>query len=456
MSVTSVSHFGLQSCNHVWSMAGSETADGAAVLVGRLIRSYRDDVRLNGRRLSQDGLLTLMVERGEGYAADLDRSNVSRWESGARLPPREFLVAFGRSLRLPESELDRMLALAGYESLGDEEGRTAILAAARSIESQMEDLQRQVRVLISSTAEPTTPVEASAVAKSALWRMAPAGAYALVVGLVLNAMGQNGTLALMAYALVAFAIVIGQWALRWTKPDRDRSEHDHIVDLFFISLFFTSNSSVLIGALTKADHFGFYTIGAFTNTPMPFLLATLAHLVISLVASVMFSVMWRRQFASQGMGSTFSRAVWTTLPPILFAYATIAVFTNLGVWMSFMVIHGVLFGVFTTIVALKDPDMSLGDVDFFLKAAILVITLLTATGVLGVLVAYLEPGVMVTISEFRVIPLRTVRAEELGYTPEQGVQLLRIGSVWMSLANVVYLVTIVGGYLLVTIRRAAS
>ena len=84
-------------------MAELDTDNGAAALVERLIRSYRDDARPNGRRPTQDGLLALMVERGEGYAADLDRSNISRWESGMRLPPREFLLALGRTLKVPGS-----------------------------------------------------------------------------------------------------------------------------------------------------------------------------------------------------------------------------------------------------------------------------------------------------------------------------------------------------------------
>ena len=63
-------------------MDESPRDDSAAILVGRLIRSYRNDVRSNGKRLSQDGLLYLMLERGEEFAADLDRSSVSRWESG--------------------------------------------------------------------------------------------------------------------------------------------------------------------------------------------------------------------------------------------------------------------------------------------------------------------------------------------------------------------------------------
>ena len=115
----------------------------------------------------------------------------------------------------------------------------------------------------------------------------------------------------------------------------------------------------------------------------------------------------------------------------------------------------ILFGAFTTIVALNESGMSLSDVDFFLKATIVVVTLLTAFGVIAVFVAYQEPGVMVAVSEICIVPLPPVSAEELGYTPEQGMQFLRLGSLWMSLANILYLVTVIGGYLLVTIRRAA-
>ena len=427
-----------------------------AIQVGRLIRSYRNDVRINGKRLSQDGLLYLMVERGEEFAADLDRSSVSRWESGARLAPRGFLVAFGRSLNVPKPEMDRMLSLAGYESLGDEEGRAAMLAAAQSIESQVQSLQSEVRSLIDSASRPEPPVDAYGVAKDALRRMAPPGVYALVVGFILNALGLDGTLALLTYVLVALAIVIGQAVLRWLKPNRVRSEHDHIVDLFFISLFFTTNASLLIGTLTKADHFGFYTFEAFRNTAMPFLATILAHLALSLAASVLFSVLWMRQYGSEERGGAFSRAVWITLPPLLLAYASIMVFTNLGAWMYFMVVFGILFGAFTIIVALNEPGMALRNVDFVLKAAIVVITLLVSFGVVATLVTYLDPGIAITASELRIIPLKEISAEELGYTPDQGVEFLRLGTLWMSLANILYLVTVVGGYLLVTIGRTTS
>ena len=437
-------------------MNESHGDDSAAILVGRLVRSYRDEARRNGRRLSQEGLLDLMAERGEEYAADLDRSSLSRWESGARLAPREFLVALGRSLNVPKPEIDRLLSLAGYETLGDEEGRVAMLAAAQSIELQVESLQREVRSLMDSAGPSEPPADAYGVARDALRRFALPGVYTLVVGFVLNALGLNGTLALLGYVLVAFAIVIGQGALRWVKPARDRSKHDHIVDLFFISLFFTLNAPLLIGVLTKADHFGFYTIKAFTSTPMPFLFTILANLVLSLVASIMFSVLWRRQQGSDGRRSAFESAVWTTLPPLLFTYISIFIFTNLGAWISFMVIFVIMFGAFTTIVALSEPGISLGDVNFVLKAAIAVMIILCSFGVAGALVAYVDTDTALTAASIRIIPLREISAEELGYTPEEGVKLLRLGTLWMSLATISYLVTVVGGYLLVTIRRTAS
>ena len=437
-------------------MAESDRDDSATLLVGRLIRSYRDDSRRNGRHLTQEGLLALMVEKGEDSAAYWDRSMISNWERGVRHPPREFLVAFGRALNVPQSEIDHIMALAGYENLSDEEGRDAILAAAQAIESQMESLQHEVRNLVDSTSAPEVAVDASAVAKNALMRLAPPGIYALVVGFILNALGQNGTMALLAFVLVGFAIVVGQWASRRLKPGPDRSERDHIVDLFFLSVLFTLNASLLIGAIAKTDHFGFYTIEPFTNTPLALLATFLTHLALSLVASVMFSVLWSRQYGSQGRTNAYSRAVWATLPPILFTYVSVAVFANLGSWISLMVIHGILFGAFTVIVALNDPETSVKDVDFVLKMAILAIVLLSAFGVAGTLIAYMEPDILVTSENFRFITLPEVSAENLGYTSEEGLKLMRLGNLWMSLANILYLATVLGGYLLVTIRRAAE
>ena len=437
-------------------MIDQDRNDSNAVLVGRLIRSYRHDFSRGGRRLSQDGLLDLMSERGEDYAENLDRSSVSNWERGTRLVPREFLLAFGRALELSPGEMDGLLILAGYEGLHNEESQEELLAVVRRLELQAESLQRDMRSIANSTIGPHRPVDAASVFRSAVWKVAPPGIYALMVGFVLNAMGLNGTLALLAYVVITLAIVVGQGVLRWLKPRKDRSERKSVEDLFFISLFFTLNTSLLIGTLTKADHFGFYTFEAFRNTPMPFLLTTLVNLVLSVIGSAMFSILWDRQYGFLNQRDAFFRSVWITLPPLLFVYANIFVFANLGAWMYFLVVFGILFGAFTTIVALSEPDFVIADADFIFRTAIVTIVLLCTFGVVGVVLTYLEPGIQITAAYYRVIPLPEISPQELGYDDERGVQLLRLGSMWMSLATMLYLVTIVGGYLMVTIRRASK
>ena len=430
--------------------------DGAAVLVGRLIRSFRDDIRRNGRRLSQEGLLDLMVASGEEVAVDLDRSTLSRWETGTRLASREFLEALGRTYDIPQHVMDRLMSLAGYDGPGEQRERDSMLAAARDIESQVTTIQRDVRSLVDATDRPEPPLNADAAVKSTLRRAALPGVFALAVGFFLSTMGLNGTLALLVYVLAVLALVLGQGVLRWVKRDRDLPERDHVEDLFYISLFFTLNTSLLISVLTKSDHFGFHTFAAFTNTPVSFLLTMLAHLSLSLAGSVMFSVFWSRQYGPRGSRSRFSRALWTTLPPLLFVYVNVVLFTNLGNWIHFTYIFGILFVAFATIVAFNEPGMALRDGGFVLKAAIVVTTLLGALGVIGTLAGYLDPGLVVTAEDFRIIPLREVSPEALGYTDEESSARWRLGILWMSFATIVYIVTVVGGYLIMTISRVTS
>ena len=437
-------------------MPDPDSNRSAAVLVGRLIRSYRGEFRRNGRGLSQEGLLDLMVERGEDYAAGLERSSISHWERGARLAPREFLEAFGRALGVSKGEIDLMLILAGHDTPQGSEGREAILAAASSIESRVESVQRDVRNLMDSAAGSPPHADTSVVAGKALRQAVLPGIYALAVGFALNAAGLNGTAVLLAYAIVAASVVTGQWVLRWLKSDRDTSAQENIAGLFFISLFITLNSSVLIGAATKADHFGFYTIGALTNTAVPLVLTMIVNLALSLAGLLIFSLLWRHQYSQDGGRSALTRAVFITLPPLLFVYINIIIFTNFGGWIYFMIVLGVMFGAFTTIVAFNEPGLKLGQDGFALKTAIVVIVLLCSVGVASLMIAYMEPDMVMTASEFRIIPLPEVSHTELGYTAQEGVDRLRLGMMFMSLTTILYMAIVVGGYLIMTVRRATA
>ena len=231
---------------------------------------------------------------------------------------------------------------------------------------------------------------------------------------------------------------------------------EHVVDLFFVSVFFTLNTQGLIAALTKADVFGFYTVEAFTNTPMPFLFAMLMNLQLSIVASVIFSLLWsRRPPALTRRKAHCPRAAWITLPPLLFVWANVVLFTNLGAWTYFLTIF-VLFGAFTVIIALDESETALRETPVVLKALLVAIAALTAFGFVATLVGYIDPGMALTSADFRIIPLREISAEQLGYTPDEGVMLLGLGILWKSLATFVYLAVVVGGHLALAIRRANS
>ncbi len=87
--------------------------------------------------------------------------------------------------------------------------------------------------------------------------------------------------------------------------------------------------------------------------------------------------------------------------------------------------------------------------------AVFAMVLLCSFGMVGAATVYLEPNIQITAAYIRVIPLPEVSPAAPGYSDEQGGRRLRLGDLWMALATFVYLVTVVGGYLLVTIRRAA-
>ena len=318
----------------------------------------------------------------------------------------------------------------------------------------MEGLRQDVRGLMDLAVEPEPRVNAPAAIRGALWRMAPPGAWIVAGGFFLDAMGMNGTPALLAYVLAALAVALGHWALRWLNRGRDIWAREHVVDLFFVSLFFTLNTPGLIGTLTKADHFGFHAVEGFTNTPMPFLFAMLVNLELALVASVLFSLLWSRRPGARGGEGALSRAAWVTLPPLLFAWANIVVFTNLGAWVYFLMVFGVLFGAFTIIIALDESDAALGEMRAVLRALAAAIGVLILLGFVGTLMGYIDPGMALTSADFRIIPLPDISAEELGYTPEEGVRLIGLGILWKSLAAFLYLGVVVGGHLAMAIRRA--
>ena len=422
-------------------MANLDEKGARATLVGRLIRSYRDDRVHKGSRLTQEGLVELMAEINPHYAG-FDHANISRWENGRSMPARAALVVVMRALRLPDAEMNGILDLAGYEPLPGRAETPDEIAPRYAPPEYAPDVHWLLRWL---TWAPSSDVKA--LAKDALRRAAPPVIYAAAVGWVLNALGMNGTLVLVAYAAIALAIVGGGAVLR-------RRRADAVSELFFITLFFILNVSLPLFAITRMDQFGFYALIPWSGSSYFLLLALTAHLALALAASVIFDVLRVRMYSRKGPSRAFARALGTALPPCLFAFFNMLLFVNEGGWVFYLVTLGVSVGAFTAILAFRDDRVALSDWEAkaALAALLAVIIILCAVGAAGTIAAYLSPS-PTALPDHNLFTSWEIDWERLGYPPEEFMERQRVGVMLMSISAIAYLATALGGFLLAEARR---
>ena len=422
-------------------VANLDEKGARATLVGRLIRSYRDDRVHKGSRLTQEGLVELMAEINPHYAG-FDHANISRWENGRSMPARAALVVVMRALRLPDAEMNGILDLAGYEPLPTRAETLGEPSPRYAPPEYAPDVHWLLRAL---TWAPSSDVKA--LAKDALRRAAPPGIYAAAVGWALNALGMNGTLVLAAYAAIALAIVGGGAVLR-------RRRADAVSELFFITLFFILNVSLPLFAITRMDQFGFYALIPWSGSSYFLLLALTAHLALALAASVIFDVLRVRMYSRGGPGRAFARALGTALPPCLFAFFNMLLFVNEGGWVFYLVTLGVSVGAFTAILAFRDDRVELSDWEskMALAALLAVIIILCAVGAAGTIAAYLSPS-PTALPDHNLFTSWEINWERLGYPPEEFMERQRVGTLIMSISAIAYLATALGGFLLAEVRR---
>ena len=422
-------------------VANLDEKGARATLVGRLIRSYRDDRVHKGSRLTQEGLVELMAEINPHYAG-FDHANISRWENGRSMPARAALVVVMRALRLPDAEMDGILDLAGYEPLPKRAETLGEIEPRYAPPEYAPDVHWLLGALTWATSS-----DVKALAKDALRRAAPPVIYAAAVGWALNALGMNGTLVLAAYAAIALAIVGGGAVLR-------RRRADAVSELFFITLFFILNVSLPLFAITRMDQFGFYALIPWSGSSYFLLLALTAHLALALAASVIFDVLRVRMYSRKGPVRAFARALGTALPPCLFAFFNMLLFVNEGGWVFYLVTLGVSVGAFTAILAFRDDRVELSDWEakVALAALLAVIIILCAVGAAGTIAAYLSPS-PTALPDHNLFAAWEINWERLGYPPEEFMERQRVGTLLMSISAIAYLATALGGFLLAEVRR---
>lgn len=301
-----------------------------SVQVGMLMRAYRESFPTSdgGRGLTQDELLRRMASVDSDYAQRYSHTTVSRWESGVTRPSRERLDVFGKALNLSASEIDGLLALAGFSPNADPEADESNAEAASDFENTDSSDSNDARVLETVESvrqqedQPSFPGMAHFAGHGLVAILAP-GVAIIGGAYLLSFVGWNQEWMPIPYVGVVMGLRLAAGYLKLGRP------HD-ICEFMSVSLFFLLSTPLLQSAVLHMDHYGFYAIGNFAGTPTPFMLSLLVNLVLSSMAGGLFSFLWSTQY-SRPSASTYPlrRALIVVIPPMALVLATLVVITNI-------------------------------------------------------------------------------------------------------------------------------
>ena len=415
--------------------------------VGMLMQAYRRSHVVEGSRrgLSQEGLLELMGLVDPKYLERYDRSTVSRWESGEILPNAERLWVFGEALDLSAAEIDGLVSLAGLgwdeTSLRSSEVKMAVApdhAGRASAESPR-------KVDASSDRDEESPYTRY-IMRYALSRFLLPAMCVGAAGYLLAVFGWNSTMALGACAVVAMCFVAGRSLIRYRGEGA-------LHELFFATVFFMLSTALIHTPLTNLDPYGFYAIGNYVGTSVPFMLTLMVNLLVATTASLVFDFLWRWQYASShGEKSPYNRAAWIVLPPVGLTYLVQLMFSDVGAWIAGLAVFTVVAGVFIAMVVLRDEEVSVGELDrkILLWAAVMVTIVISGLGVVAALVTYAQPN-LVSVTERGLFYSWSLDFGYLGYPEAELVDRFRVGVLWISIVSIIYMVVVLGGSLIVTI-----
>ncbi len=411
-----------------------------------LMQSYRRAYTTNqgNGRLSQEGLLRLMGQVDPRYFERYNHSTVARWESGATRPTRERLEVFGRALNLTNAEIEGMVRLAGIS----EDEASAGTPEALPIQ-QANETAPTFPVTESDIAAPVKEVQtyASRVVRYSLTRLALPGLVVAGSGYLLASLGWNASWIMLLYVNLAMGLILVQSFLKLRQTSELR-------ELFFVSVFFLLGGKILLAPVLRMDPYGFYAIGNLGGTPIPYLLAIIANLLLALVAGLMFEFLWRWQYASnRGASSAFGRAGWVAFPPLALVYLIAILCSPLGTWIYLLLVFSVLGAATMTLLMLRDQQTSFNEWErrLLLQAAVVATIVLAALGGVAAIVIYLEPSFL-SVPDHTLLRSWSIDFEKLGYSMDELMDRYRIGAAWSALAILVYMVIAIGGSLLVAIH----
>ena len=252
-----------------------------------------------------------------------------------------------------------------------------------------------------------------------------------------------------AYIAFTMGVVLAQGFLF-----RDREAG--LREFFWVSLFFLLTTPLLQFARIHTDHYGFYTIGSLAGTQTPYMLALLLNLLIASTAGLAFQLLWKRQYSGAGEGaSPLRRAAFVVLPPVIFAYVTVVVITNISVSVDMTVLLPVLGVVFAALLVLRDPAFNPNDRDrlFLLSTTTVLVMISGVLGIGTILVIYLSPDLPSVLPDHNLLWSWEIDLAGQGFSREEALARMNVGYVWHTICVFGYMIFLVFGRLMVSLYR---
>ncbi len=419
------------------------------------MRAYREAyVDADGRRgLTQEQLLQRMAEVGGEDSARFSHATVSRWEAGSVRPSMDRIRTFGMALELSDAEVAGLLLIAGLAPDFETAARELGLTVNES--TPPEGLEEQGR----TRGDPPGDDEASSTESAAYpWRsvfrllalrIAPLGLLVVAAGYALGVVGWSAPWMPVAYVCATIGAVLAQ-GLIW--PDRTAG----LRDFLWVSLFFVLAVPSLQFAFLDMDHYGFYRLGDFAETHLPYMLALLVSLAAAGVSGAMYHVLsaWQNS-GGRPTGGAVARAGWTVVPPVLASYAVTVALSNVSVWIQSAVAFAFLALVFTQMLVLRDPSVNPSQVQrrFLLYATFIAAFVCAILGLATIITIYLLPDAPRVLPDHNVLGSWEIDFSAHGYTREEALERLNPGYMWHALCMFLYMTLVVGGSVVTAVFR---
>ncbi|MCL4540227.1 MAG: hypothetical protein M1378_11640 [Bacteroidetes bacterium] len=405
-------------------------------------------------------------------AAEYSIETYRSWEEGKRRPSPLVLGVMARLLASTKEEeivlAKRFSELAGYpqpeeytdellsrvKSVGETAGESAKDIRSLSMEerNRFEELKYLIKGLNPAGAE-AMPNTGMGITANVLQKTVTPGLYTAIGGFITNYFLPKSDLIALIYLLIGIGLAI--WfelsrARKRPKPAQSIavSTGAFVAGYMFLALFVLLNSPLLVSAFTGMDYYGFFT---FTNvTKMQAIMyATLVNLGIAGLATLLFYVLWQREFGGNGISAkVLSKSLKTVVPPMLVAYAIPAVL-GYSEWtvVYFLILIASFAAGLVAMMNLSNPSVRLDQfiAKLMIGSGVGAMWLILIAGIVVYvlkIMGYFVPGIPTSFDSF--VWARAFNPATLGYDPGTYATLYvakhQAGFLWLVVFDALFLI----------------